>query len=375
MSTDRPFKSLEDLHNEYPWKTFKKFAPLAHKYGFKDDKAIQNLLNNVSHDLKVSIDKTSYLPIFSTMRDAYQFDTVFIKKRGYLVFININTRKAFIYELENKGTNAVLKAMKTFIEEAKPKYLQSDQDSAYLANNTLEFIHNHKIAYETVSDNDHHILGIINRFVRTIRDMHPTSEQLHKFVKTYNETPHSALGDKSPDEITPEIEDKYIEQKQAETEEKLSKRHKFNVGDRVRVIIENTNKLDKKRTNVSTQSYEIDSIAGNQYLIRAKDGSIDKVPYFRLIPMKDNDKTPLANTIKNNKRGVIVEIVKFIKPNKYMVKYESYDRKSNNETDIILAKNLREGTPTILSPMEKQFWSGKTDIPNEIRKWIYTKPT
>lgn len=48
------YKSLEDLHNEFPWKTYSRFRDLAHRYGFKNDVEIKQFFDEqVMHDQKL----------------------------------------------------------------------------------------------------------------------------------------------------------------------------------------------------------------------------------------------------------------------------------------------------------------------------------
>jgi hypothetical protein len=58
----------------------------------------------------------------------------------------------------------------------------------------LSYLKSHNIIYSTVSDNDHHVLGIINRFIRTLRDMRDvSSEELSALIDAYNASSHRAL--------------------------------------------------------------------------------------------------------------------------------------------------------------------------------------
>jgi hypothetical protein len=156
------------------------FYPLARRYGFTSEKEVRDFLSHevvhdkLAHKRAVSSTSPKFLPIFSKYPDAYQFDTFFVKKRAYLAFININTRKAYIYEMEDKSTAQVVKALKKFLSVVKNvKILQSDQDSAYLSKEFLDIIRDKHIGYTTTTDNDHHLLGIVNRFIRTVRDTDP----------------------------------------------------------------------------------------------------------------------------------------------------------------------------------------------------------
>ena len=42
----------------------------------------------------------------------------------------------------------------------------------------------------------------------------------------------------------------------------------------------------------------------------------------------------------------------------------------NVERDVIPAMNLREGNPTKLSRMEREYWIKQKNIPVSVRKWL-----
>jgi hypothetical protein len=198
-----------------------------------------------------------------------------------------------------------------------------------------------------------------------------------------------------------ELEQKYIDEKRAETDEILSNREEYPKGMKVRILHDYTSgdKFAKSRTRLSTVAYLIDDPVGNQYYIKAADGSIDKIPYFRIVPIPKDDmsKFPIAKTIRNihphagakkadeelqSKRYEIEKIVSYDKrSDRYKVKYD------NGEFDQIPAKNLRESRPLKLSPMEREFWKNKQakmpspkipntrlkkeiKIPNKIAMWM-----
>jgi hypothetical protein len=365
--SSKEYTSLHALFKKCPWRTFNKFSSLAHRYGFTNDNEIKSFLKTVIHDEIPPEPK--YLPIFSETPDAYQMDIVFIDNKIYLVFININTRKAYIENLVNKSAKSVKTALSRFIAKAHPKSLQSDQDSAFLAKEILGYLKDQGIRYRTISDNDHHILGIINRFIRTIRDLSSddsSNEDLKNIIKEYNKTPHSSLSETlktemSPNQMTPDAEQKYIKLKEHEFQLILSEREDIPIGTKVRLVIDK-DPLKKTRSNLSKTSYIVDSIEGNQYLIKSIDGSIDKVPFWKIVPCDSH--IPLAKTIKNGKRGII-ERIKAYNPKKdtYLIIYDE------GTEDWIPARNLREGNPLNLSKMEKEYWKDK-EMPESIRKWL-----
>ena len=131
--------------------------------------------------------------------------------------------------------------------------------------------------------------------------------------------------------------------------------------DRVRIVLANE-PFSKKRNKVSKESYIVDSKSGNQFIVKAKDNSVDKLPGYRLIQSANN--IPLANSLKKDKRGIVDNIISYdAKKNKYRVQYEG------GVKDTIPARNLREGNPINLSQKELEYWSKQKYIPDSIKKW------
>ena len=212
-------------------------------------------------------------------------------------------------------------------------------------------------------DNDHNKLGIINRFMRTIRDMksNEPNTNISDLVNSYNDMPHRSLSYKSPNEFTKEDELEYINKMNGQENP-----YHFKPGDSVRVILDK-NPLEKKRTNLSKESYIVDSKDGNQFVIRSSDGSVDTMPGYKLVKSAKN--VPLATTIKNGKRGIVKEIRSYNKKrDTYSITYEMPD--NSVVKDTIKAKNMRESHPTKLSTMERQYWIKQNIIPDQISKFI-----
>ena len=365
------YANIEQLYKKYPWKTAKKFVPLAMKHGFKEKDA-KEFLKKVVRDKRIKV-KPVYLPIYSESGGSYQFDT-FIQKKGlnFLIFININTRKAYAYPMRTKGTDDVINAMTKFFTDVKEdpgirtnpvKVLRSDQDAAYLSNKTLDFLREKGVRYLTTEDENHNVLGIINRFMRTVRDLANkkviSAEEMKELVNTYNTTIHTSTN-VPPNEMTKELEKEYITKKRIETQNK-TRAYDFKPGDRVRIVIE-PKALTKKRSNLTSESFIVDSRSGNMFLIRAKDHSVDYYPGYKLVLCSKS--IPLAETLKDEKRGVIQTIEGYDdKRDKYKVVYEG------GVHDTIPAKNLREGDPLKLSPIERSYWV-KKELPSKIKKFV-----
>ena len=247
-----------------------------------------------------------------------------------------------------KGTASVVRCLNKFIDDAPNcASILSVQDRAYLSKEVVIWMKEHNIDDKTTEDEDHNKLGIINRFVRTIRmmashkgfDTYIPVNEMYDINEAYNDTPHRGLNDKTPNEMTPEDEQHYIEQQQTNNP------NHFQEGDHVRSVLDD-NPLVKRRSKLSRNADIIDSRVGNQFLIKSKDALVDKVPGYRLI--KSNSNVLIADTMKEGKRCIIESITSYDqKKDMYHIVYEGGVR------DTIPAMNLREGNRTKLSRMER----------------------
>lgn len=351
---------MDKLFKKYPFRSERKFIPIAIENGFTKQEA-KEFLSTLSHDVKFN-PREYYLPIYSEYRDAYQFDTLVqtagASPRYFLVFININSRKLYVYPMKDKGTKQVLSTLERFYQEVgKISNLTSDQDKAYLSDGVLMFMKEHNIDYRTTAEHDHNRLGIINRVIRTLRDMNHdrdfTIESMNRCVEGYNNSIHSSTG-KKPNSFNSKDEERYINKMRLVTDERRSV---LKPGTHVRTVVPKG--FEKRRSAISEDAYVVDSIQGNKYMIRAKDNSIALYPRHKLVV--SNRKIKIGDTLDDDKRGVVEKIIDFRK-GKYSVVYEG------GVKDKISPSALREERPTRLSLLEREYWKDKP-LPGEIRKY------
>ena len=306
------------------------------------------------------------------MSGVYQFDTLIQSRNAripaFLVFIEINSKKGYVYSMKNKGVDEVLRRLNDFYRDASPKPVEmtSDQDSAYMNDRVINFMLDHNINYFTTDDNNHNILGVVNRFIKTLRDHNNgrdfNDESLQNFVRAYNNTEHSATG-KKPNSFNTSDQHDYIA-KMEKIEHQVRSKDDFNLkpGQKVRIIIDRP-VIGKKRTNLSENYYIIDSCDGNGYHIRARNGAVGYYPRHKLVPATGSEK--FAETLQNYKRAIVSKIISYnASTNKYKIKYESGD------VEEIQPKNLRESNPTRAGVMEQQFWEDKNNIPTKIKRFL-----
>ena len=354
---------MKTLYDQYPFRGVKKFVPIALKHGFTKQEALQ-FLQSLTHDKKFDRQTEMMLPIFGRKGGCYQMDTLVqtskASPRYFLILVNINSRKLFAYPMNSKNASSVLTALKSFINEAKEvSAITSDQDKSYLSPVITRFMIDNHIDHQTTFTNDHNRLGIINRAIKTLRDINQerdfTIQSMKRALHAYNNSIHSSTN-KEPNDFTSTDEEHYIQTKIHETDEKANK---FNLSKNTHVRIMNPpTPMKKKRMNLTSEAYKVAYKTGNKYVVKALDNTVSEYPRYRLV---EDNKAKLAKTLGTN-RAIINEILSFDK-GKYKVRYD------NNTIDTLRIRNLREGRPTRLSPLELDFWRRHKNkvVPEEIR--------
>ena len=331
---------------------------------------VNKFLKTIPKD-KHAIDQSRwYLPIYSKTGDAYQFDT-FVQPKGsnppyYLMIIAVNSRYGYAYPMHDKGSKAVEDVLRMFCSLVHPLTLYSDRDKAYLSDRVLSLLKSKGIVYHTTEEHNHNVLGIVNRYIRTIRDLAADSpvistSAMKKILNNYNnEAIHSSIG-KTPATFTKEDEAKYIEEQDEHTSKILSDPlFDLSKGTRVRVII-SKDPLKKRRSTLSQVHYIVDQRQGQGFTIKAADSSTAWYPRHQLVRVADqrsraDQSGPLAKTIDAAQRGFVEEIVDYDpKTCKYAVHFEGEDA-----THHILPSALRESSPNSISLMERRWWKGKS---------------
>jgi transposase InsO family protein len=167
-----------------------------------------------------------------------------------LLCIDIFSRRAAIRAVKNKTTNLVADALEECIDELGivPKIILSDQGSEFKGA-TGKLLEKLDIIHQTAEIGDHRRLGIIDRFsgiVKTWIAKYMTHEQskryidmLPTFLEKYNSSPHSSIGDMSPNQAWKyphEARQFHYERIQKALKKGKMKSSEIKVGDRVRVL-------------------------------------------------------------------------------------------------------------------------------------------
>jgi hypothetical protein len=356
---------MDKLFHQFPWRSKTKWLDAASRHGFEKIDA-EKYYKTIDHDFKLKRHDQEFLPIFSRKPKCYQFDTL-IQSKGHpwLIFINTNSRKGYAYPMKNKSSKEVLEALRSHLARVGAvTELESDEDPSYLSAEVQDFMLENHINHITTEENNHHILGIINRFTKTIRDLNQdrdiTDENMNSIIEEYNSSKHSSI-DKAPDKFDHKDEVNWMNDKMNETHNKES----VGLPEGSLVKLLNEGSFQKRRMNYSKDSYRINSRDGHQYIVEAGDKSVGRYPGYKL---KSVGRGKLAETMNDDKYGIVKEIKDFNpKRNKYKLVYEG------GVEDEVNLKILRKGNPMRLYFAEIEYWNrvgGKYKLPSDFKKLV-----
>ena len=341
-------------------------------------KELRKIIINRKKDkhLKRNQVKPYEIKIFSPVLNTWFMDLLDNGKnnvpRYWHIFIGTNNRYAVAQPLNSKNAADVKQSLTTFINNYRPAKLTSDQEKAFMEKQNLELMKENNVLLQTVPEQNHSTLAIIDRFIRTLRDMNRPVDgenkqsndeefktfdvnKMNKLIESYNNTFHSTIKC-SPNEMfnDKEKEKEFIFKCMAKRD-KQKRIEDFELKDNefVRYVI-SRDPMNKKRYNVSNESYKIAGKEGNHYILEAEDGTTMIKPRFQLV-RADVDKYKQAKTIDGAWNGVLKEIISYDKrTNRYKVKFD--DGKGGEYIDNIPVSNLRGRYPTRISNIEKEFF-------------------
>ena len=359
------------------FRSFKRVADaVKRRFPNTTDKDLRNIIKKRIHDKRMSRErrKIYQVKVFSTFPGSWMADIydnlADHDPRFWYVFINVNTRFAEAYPMKDKTKESINTVLRLFVSKYKPRKITSDEEAGLVAKTNVDYLKTNTCGLYIIQEKNHSALSLIDRFIRTLRDMNqPQSNELkdsreeeYKFIdrnkmtlllSLYNNTIHAATGLAPLFMLThPEEELKYIEKmidnKQRQEE---IKDFKLKIGSLVRYFLDD-DPMSKKRSSLSRECYKIESRSGNIYTIIALDGTTKDVSRWRLIAVDPNEKHVLGKTLETDK-GIVEEIVEETTPNKVEVRFKMPD--GSRYTKEINKRELRLSTPQFESKLERDF--------------------
>jgi hypothetical protein len=340
-------------------------------------------------------EKHYYHGIYSNHWHEYQMDLLEQSRKRdkdrfkafFFVLINTNTHYGHAYPMDDKSSSEIIRCLEKAWDDTGHhiRSIVCDDEAGFSAAETEQWYKAHKVSCKVIPDSNHTALAIVDRFIRTLRDMNTptiktertsddpkyrdfTEKRMNKLLKIYNETLHKGTGEKPVDmKDDREKETKYIIKRLYGQERRHKiKDYELEEGNFVRYIIPR-DKMKKARYKVTPEAYQIKGRDGHSYIIMAKDGSTLTLSRWRLFPL--GKKLPpgmkLGATLKKGRGGIPKSIKEVNKTKKkYLVEWEAPDGVEVPDTwePIGVIKALRQDG---LHATEKAFWGHRT-----VPKWV-----
>jgi len=312
---DTPFKSYQHVKSLFP---------------NMSSKEARKIIRQQIHDRQMKLPQVKpYMrKIFEHVPGCFFHDLLVqpgkdVEPKYYHIFVGANNRYAFAYPVNDKKAATAVKTLEQFIKDNDGKpivKLTSDGECAFNSQQFINACHENEIMLKIIPDGAHSTLGIVDRFIRTLRDMNQplnksqgqqydkeyiefSEEKMKRLINTYNNTRHNSLGC-SPKEMynNERLEKEYIAKclKKQAIQDTIKD---FNLPEGIYVRYR-MNKSDlnghKRRSKISREKYLIKKRIGNRYLLQAADGKILSKSRFELI--KAEDDSPLGLTFQQNKK-------------------------------------------------------------------------
>ena len=145
--------------------------------------------------------------LYPIIGDAYswQLDLMFYGANIFMTCIHTISRYAYAYTLPDKTASSVLLALEAFIETEEPKTITTDNGSEWLSSHTKGLITGYGVTHFVNRVGDHHTLGLIERFHRTLKglinkciDLPDTAmvemeDMVQKVLYNYNHSVHRMI--------------------------------------------------------------------------------------------------------------------------------------------------------------------------------------
>jgi hypothetical protein len=219
---------LEKYYKKYNFPASSTLVKQLKNEGIKTTKKeIDEFINNrveqqktvINNERKKTLGKiVAYRPLSLVQMDIYVMAKYVKGNKGYkyiLCMIDVFTRKVWAYKMKKKDNKNVQDSFKQFISDSNikeftPTILMSDNDSTFINKSFQEILEKNQIIHQPNILDDHHALGLIDRFARTLKmiltrlflQTKSTNwiNYLDEIIKNYNNNGHSAIDYISPNE-------------------------------------------------------------------------------------------------------------------------------------------------------------------------------
>ena len=314
---------MTDLIANSHFKSFNRLYPVIQKqYPNMSKKEVREAIKKKFHDrhMKLRQKRPYMVRIFDPLIGCYFHDLLVnseFRPNGYHkyfhIFLESNSRYAFAYPVDDKNAKTAIATVDKFIEDNRGKpivKLTSDGEKGFNSKDFLDHCKERGIYVRINNDRAHSSLGLIDRFIRTLRDMHQpirkgepdqlsdemynfSDEDMRNLIYEYNNTFHKTIGC-TPKEMydNPDLEHAWIQKRQRfQAIQRNIEDFVLPIGSYVRYRIGDDELVGgKRRSKFSIEKYRVIKQIGNRYVLqpmRALSGGLITKSRFELILAED----------------------------------------------------------------------------------------
>lgn len=285
--------ALKQIYEKYNYPSIQKFKQVLKSEGIiTSPKDIENFISkqsisqvhkptsNTKQKQKFIVSLRPFEMLQIDLLDYQKFSSHNQRFKYILIGVDIFTRTGFAELIKDKTPKNVFTAFKKF--NIKPHAVYHDSGNEFKGE-FLKYLNDNDIVDLRADIGDHNSLGVIDRFSKTLKTMiakymtaHNSVVYYHKLkdiLNAYNNTPHSSLGDISPNSVLSNIQHRRqvqtINLEKLKFNQSLSQTFSQNikVGDSVRVKLKKKTFQKGYEITYSPQIYKIISIENDVALL------------------------------------------------------------------------------------------------------------
>lgn len=260
----------------------------------------------------------AYYPLSLIQMDIFDLAKYYRDNQGYkyiLCIIDVYSRKVWCYKMKNKDNINVFESFRQFMNDSNlkkytPTILMSDNDSTFINSQFQDILKSNDIIHQPNIINDHHALGLIDSFARTLKKtltrlflQHNNTNwinELNDIIKNYNAMPNSALENIKPDNALLEKNHRKIYDINYEKSLYNNGRSDINVNDRVRIKLTGTFRKGTE-ARYSDDVYTVKKVNGKS--VTLNNDEVYKRTSLLIVPKstKTDEKNVIVKVNRQNK--------------------------------------------------------------------------
>lgn len=261
----------------------------------------------------------SYYPLSLIQMDIYDLSKYYRDNQGYkyiLCFVDVYSRKVWTYKMKNKDNLNVLEAFKTFIKDSnidkyKPTTIMSDHDSTFTTSQFKEILDKHNIFQNLNIKDDHHALGLVDSFARTLKKTFTRIfinnknsnwiNHLEEVINNFNNMPNNAINNITPNNAFLEKNHRTIYDINYEKSLKNNVDSDIHINDKVRILTKKNQFQKGTEARYSDNVYTVKKINGKS--ITLNNDEVYKRTSLLIVPKStiSDEKNVIVKINKQNK--------------------------------------------------------------------------